>query len=86
MVLVGWGFFTGKWQVFPALLGLYGGPSAQAVLDCLSFLPMLVLCAGISFLPGLRRPCPRWIAPVLMTLCLAALAAQGYAPFVYFQF
>ena len=88
MVLLGWGLFTGKWAVFPAMLGLYGGTSAQAALDCLSYLPLLLLCAGISFLPAppaaprLRR----WAAPVLMACCLAALAAQGYAPFVYFQF
>ena len=51
------------------------------------FAPMLLLCAGVSFLPALRRvPAKRFAAPVLMLLCLAALAAQGYAPFVYFQF
>ena len=25
-------------------------------------------------------------APVLVLLCIAALASQGFAPFVYFQF
>ena len=50
---------------------------------------MLILCALISFLPGLRKipsPVRRLAAPVLAVLCLAALASQGYAPFVYFQF
>ena len=48
---------------------------------------MLLVCAGISFLPEPKRMfLRRFAAPVLMILCLAALAAQGYAPFVYFQF
>ena len=29
---------------------------------------------------------PKRLLCLLMILCLAALAAQGYAPFVYFQF
>jgi len=86
LVLLGWGFFAGKWAVFPAMAGLYGFSSAQAALDCLSYLPLLLLCAGICFLPKINIPGRRWAAPVLMALCLAALAAQGYAPFVYFQF
>ena len=58
----------------------------RAALNCLSYLPMLLLCAGISFLPKLSLPGRRFAAPILMALCLAALAAQGYEPFVYFQF
>ena len=85
-VLIGWGMFTGKWQVFPAMAGTYGWSTPAAVLECLSFLPMFLVCAGISFLPKPKVDCRRWAAPVLMVLCLAALAAQGYAPFVYFQF
>ena len=85
-VLIGWGMFTGKWQVFPAMAGTYGWSTPAAVLECLSFLPMFLVCAGISFLPKTKVECRRWAAPVLMVLCLAALAAQGYAPFVYFQF
>ncbi len=85
-VLLGWGMFTGKWQVFSAMAGAYGWSTSGAVLECLSFLPVLVLCAAISFLPKPRTDCRRWAAPVLVVLCLAALAAQGYAPFVYFQF
>ncbi|MCR5296497.1 MAG: MBOAT family protein [Clostridiales bacterium] len=85
-VLIGWGMFTGKWQVFPAMAGTYGWSTPAAVLECLSFLPMFLVCAGISFLPKPKVECRRWAAPVLMVLCLAALAAQGYAPFVYFQF
>ena len=49
----------------------------------------LILCALISFLPDIKRvpsPVRRLAAPVLAVLCLAALASQGYAPFVYFQF
>ena len=48
---------------------------------------MLLICAAVSFLPAPKKvPLRRFAAPVLMILCLAALAAQGYAPFVYFQF
>ena len=86
LVLLGWGLFAGKLNVFPAMLGLYGMGSAQAMLDCLSYLPMLLLCCAISFLPAIKLPGKRLAVPVLMVLCLAALAAQGYAPFVYFQF
>ena len=87
LVLLGWGLFAGKMDVFSAMAGRYGLASPQALLDCVSFLPMLLLCCGISFLPAPRRlPGKRFAYPVLMALCLAALAAQGYAPFVYFQF
>ena len=86
LVLIGWGFFAGKWAVFPAMAGMYGLTSPRAALNCLSYLPMLLLCAGISFLPKLSLPGRRFAAPILMALCLAALAAQGYEPFVYFQF
>ena len=86
-VLAGWGMFTGKWQVFPAMAGIYGMvPSARAALECAAFLPMLLVCAAVSFLPALKKPDLKKAAPLLLILCLAALAAQGYAPFVYFQF
>ena len=88
-VLLGWGMFSGKWAVFPAMVGAYGWCSSPAaLLECLAFLPMLLLCAAISFLPApkIRRRGWAWAAPILMILCLAALAAQGYTPFVYFQF
>ena len=86
-VLLGWGMFTGKWQVFPAMAGVYGAiPSAGAALECAAFLPMLLVCMAISFLPSLKKPNLMKAAPLLLILCLAALAAQGYAPFVYFQF
>lgn len=86
LVLLGWGLFAGKLNVFPAMLGLYGLGTAQTMLDCLSYLPMLLLCCAVSFLPYIKLPGKRLAVPVLMILCLAALAAQGYAPFVYFQF
>ena len=86
-VLLGWGMFTGKWQVFPAMAGVYGAiPSAGAALECAAFLPMLLVCMAISFLPPLKKTNMMKAAPLLLILCLAALAAQGYAPFVYFQF
>ncbi len=86
IVLLGWGLFAGKLDVFSAMLGLYGLGSAQTLLDCVSYLPMLLLCCAVSFLPAIKLPGKKLAAPVLMILCLAALAAQGYAPFVYFQF
>lgn len=86
LVLLGWGLFAGKLDVFPAMLGLYGFGTSQAMLDCVSYLPVLLFCCAISFLPSIKLPGKRLAVPVLMILCLAALAAQGYAPFVYFQF
>ena len=86
LVLLGWGFFAGKWQVFPAMIGLYGSVSPQALLDCLSYLPLLLLCMAIAFLPKIRIHGRRMLTLALLVLCLAALTAQGYAPFVYFQF
>ena len=61
------------------------------------FSVLLLVCCLISFLPGfvpkqadqirnaLCRLRPAGYALILL-LFLAALAAQGYAPFVYFQF
>ncbi len=86
LVLLGWGLFAGKLDVFPAMLGLYGLGTAQTMLDCVSYLPVLLFCCAVSFLPAVRLPGKKFAVPVLMVLCLAALAAQGYAPFVYFQF
>ena len=86
-VLVGWGMFTGKWQVFPAMAGVYGlAPAAGPALECAAFLPVLLVCMAVSFLPEVKMPKLKKAAPLLLVLCLAALAAQGYAPFVYFQF
>ena len=89
IVLLGWGIFSGKNGLWGALIGRQGLGSAQALLDCAGFLPLLALCVLLSFLPTWRRV-PEWLkraaAPVFMLLCLAALASQGYAPFVYFQF
>ena len=86
LVLLGWGLFAGKLDVFPAMIGMYGPGTAQTLLDCISYLPLLLLCCAVSFLPKLELPGKKLAAPVLMLLCLAALAAQGYTPFVYFQF
>ncbi len=87
-VLLGWGFFSGfGTPLFQALFGGMGFASAKAQLTCLSFAPMLFLCAVLSFAkqqPRLARW--RFVPPLLMLLCLAALVSQGYAPFVYFQF
>ena len=47
---------------------------------------MLLVCMAVSFLPDVKMPKLKKAAPLLLVLCLAALAAQGYAPFVYFQF
>ena len=87
-VLLGWGLFSGfGTELWKALLGGYGAASPAALLKCAAYAPMLLVCAGISFLPAPKKaPWARFAAPVLMVLCFAALAAQGYAPFVYFQF
>ena len=79
---------TGK-ELWTALAGGYGAASDRMLLTCAAYAPMLILCGVISFCPAPKRSpvfLRRFAAPVLMILCLAALAAQGYAPFVYFQF
>ena len=85
-VLLGWGMFAGRWDVFPAMAGLLGGTTPRMLLKCMAYLPTLILCGAISFLPEIRIRGLKRAAPLLTVLCLAALAAQGYAPFVYFQF
>ena len=88
MVMFGWALFSGFGQELgAAMLGRYGFASSDAIMTCVAFLPLLLICCGISFLPMPKRfPLKRFAAPVLIILCLAALAAQGFAPFVYFQF
>ena len=87
-VMLGWGLFSGFGsELWKALWGGYGGASAETVTRCAAYAPLLLLCAAVSFLPAPKNiPLRRFAAPGLMFLCLAALAAQGYAPFVYFQF
>ena len=87
-VMLGWGLFSGFGsELWKALWGGYGGASAETVTRCAAYVPMLLVCAAVSFLPAPKKnPLRRFAAPVLMFLCLAALAAQGYTPFVYFQF
>ena len=89
-VMFGWGLFSGFGkELWTALAGGYGAASDRMLLTCAAYAPMLILCGLISFCPAPKRSLPhlrRFAAPVLMILCIAALAAQGYAPFVYFQF
>ena len=87
-VMLGWGLFSGfGGELFTALLGGTGAPSPRMLATCAAYAPLLLVCAAISFLPAPKRnPLRRFAAPLWMILCLAALAAQGYAPFVYFQF
>ena len=87
-VMAGWGLFSGFGsELWTALSGGFGGGTSRTLLTCAAYAPMLLLCAAVSFLPEPKRlPLRRFAAPLLMILCLAALAAQGYAPFVYFQF
>ena len=89
-VMFGWGLFSGFGkELWTALAGGYGAASDRMLLTCAAYAPMLILCGVISFCPAPKRSpalLRRFAAPVLMILCLAALAAQGYAPFVYFQF
>ena len=88
LVMAGWGLFSGFGTALTgAMAGLNGWGSAAAWTACLAHAPLLLLCAVIAFAPRLPRVREwRFAAPVLMLLCLAALTAQGYAPFVYFQF
>ena len=87
-VLFGWGLFSGfGLPLFGAMFGTSGYASAQTVLTCVSFAPLLLLCAFMAFAPRLPKVAQwRFAVPILMILCLAALVSQGYAPFVYFQF
>ena len=87
-VVLGWGLFSGfGTELLTALRGGYGGGSPETLLKCAACAPMMLICAAVSFLPAPEKiPLRRFAAPVLMILCAAALAAQGYAPFVYFQF
>ncbi len=88
MVMLGWGLFSGFGaELWLALAGGFGAGSLSAMTACLAYAPMLLLCCALCFLPAVKRiPGKRFAVPVLMLLCLAALASQGYAPFVYFQF
>lgn len=88
LVLAGWGLFSGfGTPLLGALTGASGWGGAAAQTACLAHAPLLLFCAVISFAPRLPKGrLTRFAAPVLLLLCLAALAAQGYAPFVYFQF
>ena len=94
-VMLGWGLFSRfgfDARLWTALAGGYGTGSAETLLACAAYGPLLLLCAVISFCPAPKKTnkplllVRRFAAPVLMILCLAALAAQGYEPFVYFQF
>ena len=87
-VLLGWGLFSGfGLPLFRAMFGGAGFASAETMLTCVSFAPLLLFCAIISFVPRLPKLAEwRFAVPILMILCLAALVSQGYAPFVYFQF
>ena len=88
LVMFGWALFSGfGGELAVSMLGRYGLGSAAALTACAAFLPLLLVCCGVSFLPAPKRfPLKRFATPILILLCLAALAAQGYAPFVYFQF
>ena len=88
LVVLGWGLFSGfGTPLFQAMFGGMGFASSRAVLTCVSFAPLLLLCAFMAFAPHLPKMTQwRFAVPILMLLCLAALVSQGYAPFVYFQF
>jgi len=88
VVMFGWALFSGFGsELLPAMFGAYGLGGSSAMLACAAFTPLLLLCGYISFAPRLPKVMHwRMAAPILMLLCLAALASQGYEPFVYFQF
>ena len=88
LVMCGWGLFSGfGLPLVQAMAGCFGAGSPQAMMACAAFAPLILFCCAVSFLPMPKgRRLPAFAAPVILVLCLAALAAQGYAPFVYFQF
>ena len=88
LVMFGWGIFSGfGTPLLGAMFGGSGWGGVTARMACLAHAPLLLFCAVISFAPKLPDvKAWRFAAPILMVLCLGALAAQGYAPFVYFQF
>lgn len=87
MVLVGWGIFTGCDNAFiTSALGGNGFISHQALVNLASYLPTILLCAVTAFAKPIRLPAKKVVLPLLFVLCLCVLAAQSYAPFVYFQF
>lgn len=88
IVMFGWALFSGFGKtLLPAMFGAYGLGSRDAMLTCAAFAPLLLICGFISFAPKLPQVRTwRFAAPILMLLCLGALASQGFAPFVYFQF
>ena len=87
-VMLGWGLFSGfGLKLFAALTGGYGAASSETLLLCAAYGPLMMICAGFCFLPAPERfPLRRFAAPLLLLLSLAALAARGFIPFVYFQF
>ena len=87
-VMLGWGLFSGFGpKLFTAMTGGYGAASSGTLLLCAAYGPLLLICAAFSFLPAPKRfPLRRLAAPLLLLLSIAALAARGFIPFVYFQF
>ncbi|MBR4067773.1 MAG: MBOAT family protein [Clostridia bacterium] len=88
LVMFGWALFSGfGGELVSAMVGVHGFATAESLTACAAFAPLLLVCGAISFLPAPKNfPLKRFATPLLILLCLAALAAQGYAPFVYFQF
>lgn len=87
IVLIGWGIFTGCDGAFvQSALGAYGWISYENLIALLSFLPTILLCGVVAFANEIRIPDKRVVIPAMFILCLCVLAAQSYAPFVYFQF
>ncbi|MBQ8162135.1 MAG: MBOAT family protein [Clostridia bacterium] len=92
LVFLGWGLFSGFGRpLFEALLGLYGAASPEAKLLCISYVPMLLICGLFSFVPlpdrlRVKPGLSTAVCLLLLLLSLAAITAEGYAPFVYFQF
>ena len=95
-VLAGWSIFMGgDSALYLSLLGKNGTGDPAVLQKVLCMLPLLILCAGISFLPS---PKAEWLrkksvrkagflcAALIFVLSLCFLCAKGYSPFVYFKF
>ena len=91
--------FAGALRIFSAMSGAFPVTTASTVLlhrllsaenVCLLLLSA-VLCAPVgkrlgALTEGRLRAVPYALSAALLVLCLTALAAGGFTPFIYFQF
>ncbi len=92
IVLLGWGIFalTDMAALGQYLAALWQGPAfdARSLGLLRAFLPLLIACALCSLPWRWRLPllAQSFALSALLLLSVAALASQGYNPFLYFRF